>query len=92
MEERLTFQKLISVTPTLIHFAPSNFIQSNKILRKYSQFKTDFVRVRFESDMLKKDYYYGDINLLKLPPIFKIIRDGLNLPNLKLRAFCYSNS
>jgi len=62
-------QRHIYVTPTYIHFKHSDFIESNKILRKYEHLKHLFMRVTFVSDQLRLDQYWGDNNRGKLEHI-----------------------
>ena len=54
-------------------------LETNKILRKYSECENEFLRVSFYSDRLEKDYYNGHKNKFKLGYIHRIMTKGIQI-------------
>lgn len=86
------FVRTISVTPTYIHVGPCNWVQSCKLLRKYKDKQSHFIKVNFTNENLEKDFYYGFFNELKLGNIFQFMNNGLRFLDQTYNFFGYSNS
>lgn len=56
-------QRHIFITPTLIHVQPGMLQESNKVLRKYNDFRNDFLKVSFTNEYLQKGFYFSMQNL-----------------------------
>lgn len=81
------------MTPTLTLVRTASFLQSNKILRKYTwNHQNPFVRVYFVDNRLKKPHYTEKINLT-IGYIFSVLKNGLRLGNaLEYTFMTYGNS
>ena len=89
-----TRQRHLYITPTYFHFSPAYMLETNKVLRKYSEYENEFLRVSFYSDRLDKDYYNGNKNKYKLGYIHRIMTKGINIEQSmkNFKFLCYSNS
>lgn len=80
------------VTPTCILVGPSNWVMTNKVLRSYRKFKQFFVRLHFVSDQMRRDFYFGDYNQLKMGHVHGFLENGIKILGNRYRFLCYSNS
>lgn len=82
----------VNVTPTMVLFKPGHFIQTNKVLRKYRDFKSDFLKVNFTSNRQVNDFYFGDRNKLLLGNVHQVLKNGIRVGHHRFEFLCYSNS
>lgn len=81
------------MTPSLFHFTVAREEESNKVLRQYKDWQTQFIRLSFVTEQLDKGYYFGDRDRLLLGYIHSILKNGFYVGrSLKNEFLSYSNS
>ena len=85
-------QRRLLVTPTLLIFLPTVIDESNRVLRKFKDYLSSFVRVSFVNDQFEKNYYSNESARMLLGYIHSIIQRGIRFTNQQLDFLSYSNS
>jgi len=70
-------------------------LETNRVIRKYSSFLPNFLRLSFVNEELDKNYYFSvnnSSNNFLLGFIHNIIQNGLELGGLLFKFIGYSNS
>ena len=85
-------QRRIFVTPTLIRFSIGQEEETNRVIRKFRDHLTNFVRVSFVNEDLDKGYYFAEVGTHLLGYIHSIVGDGFKIGELEFKFLGYSNS
>ena len=81
------------MTPSLFHFTVAREEESNKVLRQYKDWQTQFIRLSFVTEQLDQGYYFGERDRLLLGYIHSILKNGFYVGrSLKNEFLSYSNS
>jgi RNA-dependent RNA polymerase len=75
-----------------MHFTVAKEEESNKVIRQFKNYMPQFIRLSFVNEQLEKGFYFGDRERFTLGYIHSIIKNGLQVGNLKTVFLSYSNS
>ncbi|CDW77053.1 rna-directed rna polymerase [Stylonychia lemnae] len=85
-------QRRLFISPTIDYYQPAQEDESNRVIRKYQDYLSRFVRVSFVNEYLEKGFYFTENMEWVLGYIHHVLYNGLQLGKYILRFLSYSNS